>query len=89
MYKKGTSQAMWIIVSILVALVVALVIIMVFSSSTAKTSKSTDNTNDNTAAAIDAQMCQAKCDTCKQIYGGSCDWATFGGDKCVALMPSC
>lgn len=90
MYKKGTSETMWIIISIVIALAVAVVILLVFSSSTNKADKRNQDTSDNTNTVINAQLCQEKCNTCKQIYGSGCNWDNFGGD-CVtkSIMTAC
>lgn len=88
--KKGTSQAMWIIISVVIALAVAVIILLVVSSSTTKADKRNQDTSDNTNTVIQAQICQERCNTCKQIYGDTCDWSTFGGD-CVTknIMTVC
>ncbi|MBU4246377.1 MAG: hypothetical protein ABIF85_06450 [Nanoarchaeota archaeon] len=90
MFKKGTSQAMWIIIAIVIALAVAVVILLVFSSSTNKADERNQATSDNANNVIQAQICQERCNTCKQIYGDGCVWDDFGGD-CVTkgIMTVC
>ena len=77
--EKGMSQAMWIVIALVIALIVALLLILIFSSSSDKAGKQGTGAIDNSGKGANAEICQARCDTCKRL-GTACDQDAYTTD---------
>ena len=63
--RKGTEQAMWIIIALVIALVVAVVLITVFSRTAGNVESQTTPTIDGGGEALSTTTCKLICDSCR------------------------
>lgn len=82
--KKGTSQAIWIVIGLVVALVVAIVLITVFSGTTGKVQENTDPTVETGGNALSATACRLLCESC-QLSGDPDCYAEKSQGRCTGI----
>lgn len=82
--RKGTEQAMWIVIALVIALVVAVVLITVFSRTAGNVEEQTEPTIEGSGSALWTTTCRLICDSCRlSAYPSQC-WNDKGGD-CVGF----
>ncbi len=78
--RKGTEQAMWIVIALVIALVVAVVLITVFSRTAGNVEEQTEPTIEGGGSALSTTTCRLICDSCKLSSNPSLCWSDKGGD---------
>ena len=63
--RKGTEQAMWIVIALVIALVVAVVLITVFSRTAGNVEEQTEPTIEGSGSALWTTTCRLICDSCR------------------------
>ena len=75
--KKGFEKTPELIIGLLLLVIVAFVIAMFIKSNVSETSESTAGSIEKSGSAANDVLCKGKCDLCKQLGGGNCDWDSF------------
>ena len=79
--RKGTDQAMWIVIALVIALVVAVVLITVFSKTAGNVESQTDPTITGGGSSLSTTTCRLICDSCKLSSNPTLCWSDKG-DGC-------
>lgn len=78
--RKGTEQAMWIVIALVIALVVAVVLITVFSKTVGNVEEQTDPTIAGGGSALWTTTCRLICDSCRLSSDPDSCWNNKGSD---------